>query len=130
MAICPSLVWCLPACFRARTAWSPRTPLSPSPAPFTINPGVVVLNASGQPLTSGASGTAVTLSGRGFAPSATIVKVTMGTHLVGWSPPAIANANGSFSGAAFTVPALASGVYTITVKDLDGNAATVQFTVA
>jgi hypothetical protein len=97
--------------------------------PFTINPGAVVLNTSGQPLASGAPGTAVTLSGSGFAPSATIVKVTMGTHLIGLSPPAITNANGSFSGAAFTVPSIAAGVYTVTVKDIDGNAATVQFTV-
>ena len=98
--------------------------------PFAMDPGVTISNSSGQPLASAAPGTAAELSGSGFDANSTIVKVTFGTHVVSFSPSPQAGPTGSFSDAAFTIPSLAPGVYTVTAKDAAGHSGAVTFTIS
>ena len=97
---------------------------------FTLNPGVVVTNASGTSVTTAGVGDTVDLAGNGFTALSTIAKVTVGTATAALSPsaPSVA-ATGSFSGATFTVPAVAPGTYTVTVRDAAGKKGTVVLSV-
>jgi hypothetical protein len=97
--------------------------------PFTLDPGVTISNSSGQPFASAAPGTAAELSGSGFDADSTIASVTFGTHAVAFSPKPESGPTGSFSDAAFTIPSVAPGVYTVTVKDAAGHSGTVPFTI-
>jgi hypothetical protein len=97
--------------------------------PFTLSPGVTISNSNGQPLASAAPGTAAELSGSGFDANSTIGSVTFGTHVVAFSPTPESGPTGAFSAASFTIPALAAGVYTVTVKDAAGHSGTVTFTI-
>jgi hypothetical protein len=75
---------------------------------------------------SGAVGDTITVSGTGFAASSDIT-IYFDTASVGTEDT---NADGSFSGATFTVPETSQGSHTIKARDEDGNSDTVTFTVA
>jgi 5-hydroxyisourate hydrolase-like protein (transthyretin family) len=98
--------------------------------PFTLHPGVVIQSSTGQPLASAPPGTSARLVGNGFASTSTITKVTMGTKVITFSPAIVTSTAGSFPATAFTVPSIAAGTYTVTVKDAAGNTGTAQFTVS
>jgi hypothetical protein len=97
--------------------------------PFTINPGISLFATNNSALTSAAPGTAGTVSGTGFAPDSTIVKLTIGSTVVSFTTTPVTGSTGSFSGGAFTVPSIAAGTYTVTATDASGNAGTAQLTV-
>jgi hypothetical protein len=97
--------------------------------PFTVEPGIEVLNSSGQQVASIAPGAAASLSGSGFAPNSTIVKLTFGTTAVPFTTTPVTGSSGSFTGGTFTVPSVAAGTYTVTATDAAGNKGTVQITV-
>jgi 5-hydroxyisourate hydrolase-like protein (transthyretin family) len=98
--------------------------------PFTVNPGISLVASNNEPLSSAAPGTAASVSGSGFAPNSTIVKLTIGTTAVAFTGSApVTGSTGSFSGGAFTVPAVSAGVYTVTITDASGNKGTAQLTV-
>jgi hypothetical protein len=81
-------------------------------------------------LASAAPGTAGTVSGSGFAPNSTIVKLTIGSTVVSFTTAPVTGATGSFSGGAFTVPSsMAAGTYTVTATDSSSNKGTAQLTV-
>jgi 5-hydroxyisourate hydrolase-like protein (transthyretin family) len=99
--------------------------------PITVDPGISLFAASnGAVLTSAAPGTAATVSGSGFAPNSTIVKLTIGSKVVSFTAAPVTGASGSFSGGAFTIPSsMAAGTYTVTVTDSSSNSGTAQLTV-
>jgi hypothetical protein len=99
--------------------------------PITVDPGISLFAASnGAVLTSAAPGTAATVSGSGFAPNSTIVKLTIGSTVVAFTTAPVTNSTGSFSGGAFTIPSsIAAGTYTVTATDSSNNAGTAQLTV-
>jgi 5-hydroxyisourate hydrolase-like protein (transthyretin family) len=98
--------------------------------PITVDPGISLFATNDTPLSSAAPGTAATVSGSGFAPDSTIVKLTIGSKVVSFTTTPVTGSTGSFSGGAFTVPAsMAAGVYTVTVTDASSNKGTAQLTV-
>jgi hypothetical protein len=97
--------------------------------PFTVDPGISLFASNDTALTSAAPGAAATVSGSGFAPSSTIVKLTIGSTTVPFTTTPVTGTTGSFSGGAFTVPAIAAGTYTVTATDASGNKGTAQLTV-
>jgi hypothetical protein len=97
--------------------------------PFTVEPGISLYASNGTALSSAAPGTAATVSGSGFAPNSTISKLTIGSTVVSFTTAPVTGATGSFTGGAFTVPAIAAGTYTVTVTDASGNQGTAQLTV-
>jgi len=103
--------------------------LPPVATPFTIDPGIALFASNSTPMSSAAPGATGTVSGSGFAPNSTIVKLTIGTKVVSFSTAPVTGATGSFSGGAFTVPAIAAGTYTVTATDASSNKGTAQLTV-
>ena len=97
--------------------------------PMTVDPGISLFASNDSALTSAAPGASATVSGSGFAPSSTIVKLTIGSTKVPFTTTPVTGTTGSFSGGAFTVPAIAAGTYTVTVTDASGNKGTAQLTV-
>ncbi len=97
--------------------------------PFTVDPGISLFASNDTALTSAAPGAAATVSGSGFAPNSTIVKLTIGSTTVPFTTTPETGTTGSFSGGAFTVPAIAAGTYTVTATDASGNKGTAQLTV-
>ena len=97
--------------------------------PFTLDPGVAVDNTSGQPIASAAPGSAAELSGAGFDADS-LVSVKFGTHAVSFGTAPETGANGSLAGAAFTIPSVAPGVYSVSAKDASGTTASINFTVS
>ena len=97
--------------------------------PMTVDPGISLFASNDSALTSAAPGAAATVSGSGFAPSSTIVKLTIGSTTVPFTTTPVTGTTGSFSGGAFTVPSIAAGTYTVTVTDASGNKGTAQLTV-
>jgi hypothetical protein len=99
---------------------------------FTLEPSSTVSGTSeGAAIGSVAAGQTVYLAGTGFDASSTITSVLVGSTAVTSMPAAPAvSADGSFSGATFTVPsATPAGTSTITVTDSDDFAATFDLTV-
>jgi flagellar basal body rod protein FlgG len=87
---------------------------------FTVNPALRLIPSAG-PAGSGAG-----VTGSGFAPFSTIA-VTFDGNSVGTS--CIANAKGSISYCAFTVPARSVGSYSVTASDSTGYSASAVYTV-
>jgi hypothetical protein len=99
---------------------------------FTLDPSSAAsVTSSSAAIGSAAAGQTVYLAGSGFDASTTIKSVKVGSTAVTTTPAAPAvSADGSFSGATFTVPsATSAGTSTITVTDADGFAATFHLSV-
>jgi hypothetical protein len=95
------------------------TPQTFSPT-FAVTPKVTLSPSSG------CVGGTVTVDGTGFkaSSSVTIYFDTTSVNTV------TADANGSFSGATFTVPESCGGTHTVKGKDADGDSPTVNFTIS
>jgi hypothetical protein len=89
-------------------------------ATFTINPAVGLLPSAGP------GGSLAAISGTGFAPFAPIAVSFDGRSL---STFCTSNATGSISACAFTVPAVAAGIHTVTATDSTTYAASAIYTV-
>src|SRR2546423_986576 len=85
---------------------------------FVLNPGISLTPSRG-PVGSGAA-----VGGSGFAPNSRIT-VTLDDHHV--STACQANAVGSFSNCAFTVPDASPGAHIVTARDYSGNAPILRF---
>jgi hypothetical protein len=89
-------------------------------ATFTVNPAIGLLPSAGP------GGSLAAVSGSGFAPFAPIAVSFDGRSL---STFCTSNATGSISACAFTVPAVAAGIHTVTATDSTTYSASAIFTV-
>jgi hypothetical protein len=84
-------------------------------ASLTINPN------------SGAAGSQIAISGKGFVASSPVTLTIDGTAVSGGSA---ADASGNFTNNNFTLPNIAGGTHTLKAQDASGNSATASFTVS
>ncbi len=97
--------------------------LNAANAIFTVTPSIF-LNP-----TNGSAGSAVTVSGSGFAANSALTATYVGTSIT-LSGATLTNSTGSFLGATFTVPtSTAGGAQTVVIKDAGSNSASTIFTV-
>jgi len=97
--------------------------------PFRMTPSIAV-TTNGSPAAGAFPGSTITVAGAGFAAGSSVAAITLGTRKLSLTPrvPGI-NANGGFSSVTFKVPQIAHKGYTLTVKDANGNKASVRFAV-
>jgi hypothetical protein len=88
---------------------------------FVVSPEITVSSGTG------AIGSSITCSGKGFAANSNI-SFSLDSTVV--SAVAVTNASGEFSNTTLTIPSIAGGAHTLQVKDASGNTATTSITVS
>jgi hypothetical protein len=89
-------------------------------ASYTVDPAIDLTSGAG------AAGSSVALTGSGFKANATIAVSFDGQSV---STSCTTDANGSITPCAFTVPAVAAGIHTVTASDGTGYSASASYTI-
>ena len=96
---------------------------------INVTPKISLSSTAGTAVTSAGVGDTLAISGNGFAANETIT-YKIGNITLTVNPVNLSSSKGVLSDVTFTVPALASGTYTVTVSDAEQHSATASFTIS